>query len=312
MKIKPLRIVNRVERFIRPLSFKNYDSAKAYYHFYLYLSNIGKKDPLLVYQMGKVGSTTILRSLRALRLDMPIYHIHFLGQDYIDRNDKDERRNYSPENVGRCTHLWRSQYLRKQINKSLKKKKWKIVTLTRDPLARNISAFFEDADYKVERSDSVHQYKIKSGYGFEKTINIEDIEDLIELYFEKFEHDAPLTFFNRELKGVFGVDVYSSEFPKSKGYKIYNEEHADVLLIKLEKLNECANEAFKEFLDIDEFNLIRANISTKKIYYPLYKRLLDSIVLPDTYFNQMYESKYARHFYSDREINEFKVKWHKK
>jgi hypothetical protein len=261
--------------------------------------------------MGKVGSTTILRSLGSLRLEMPIYHIHFLRQNVIDRVDRGERRKYSPEDAARCRHLWRSQYLRKKINKGLKKKKLKIVTLTRDPIARNISAYFETF-FKVERSDSTNQYKLKSVYDFEITINIEDIEDLIELFFKKYDHDAPLTFFDRELKEVFGVDVYSSEFPKSKGYKIYNEEHADVLLIKLEKLNECANDAFKEFLDIDELNLIRANISTKKIYYPLYKRFLDSIILPDTYFNQMYASKYARHFYSDREINEFKAKWHKK
>jgi hypothetical protein len=82
-------------------------------------------------------------------------------------------------------------------------------------------------------------------------------------------------------------------------------------LIKLEKLNECANDAFKEFLDIDEFYLIRANISTEKIHYPLYKKVLDSIVLPDAYLDQMYVSKYARHFYSEREINEFKAKWQK-
>ena len=300
-------LLGAVGRLISRLAYKNYYSAKAYYHFHLHLSKLGKKDPLLVYQMGKVGSTTILMSLKALALDTPIYHVHFLTQYIIDRVEKGERKKFSYKDVGRCIHLWTSQYIRKQIDMGLKGKKWKIVTVTRDPIGRNISAFFQSL--KFELSDSGHQYKIKSDYGFEITMNLEDIENLIDFFFEKFDHDAPIVFFDREFKGVFGIDVFSSEFPKVKGYKIYEEEHADVLLIKLENLNECAHDAFKEFLNIDGFNLIRANIASEKAYYPIYRKFLDSIVIPDSYIDQMYTSKYAQHFYSEKEINKFKAKW---
>lgn len=128
---------------------------------------------------------------------------------------------------------------------------------------------------------------------------------------EKFDHDGPLVFFDREIKGFLGIDVFSSEFTKSKGYKIYEEENADVLVIRLENLDECAHEAFKEFLNIDEFTLIGGNLSSDKAYHAIYRRFLDSIILPDSYVDEMYTSKYARHFYSEKEINMFRAKWRK-
>jgi hypothetical protein len=103
--------------------------------------------------------------------------------------------------------------------------------------------------------------------------------------------------------------VFSSDFPKSKGYKIYEGDKVDILLIRLENLNQCAREAFKDFLNIDNFTLINTNIGSEKDYAPIYKKFRDAIALPDSYIDEMYNSKYARHFYTEAEINKFRARW---
>lgn len=108
---------------------------------------------------------------------------------------------------------------------------------------------------------------------------------------------------------MLDIDVFSSEFPKSKGYEIYETKHADLLLLKLENLNNCASDAFKTFLDIDGFTLAKSNIGDNKAYRNIYRRFLESIVLPDSYIDKMYTSKYVRHFYSEKEIEAFKARW---
>jgi len=315
MKSPQSYILNTGRRVVKQLRQRNYTFAKAYYQYKLYRSSLRYKgSPLLIYQMGKVGSVTILRSLEALELDMPIYHTHFLSQHLVDEEEK-RRRKYFGTHQAKGPgwqdprRPWLNQYLRNQIKKGSKDKKWKIVTLVRDPISRNTSAFFQSLELK--RLDYDHQYQAKSFFGFETIVDLEDLGPFITIFFEKSDHDTPLVFFDRELKDTFGIDVYSSAFPKSKGYKIYEEERADVLLIRLENLDECAQDAFKEFLGIDGFTLTNKNVAGDKPYRALYQRFLDSIVLPDSYLDRMYTSKYARHFYSEEEINKFKAKWRK-
>jgi hypothetical protein len=51
-----------------------------YRQIYRYFNSpLRKKKPLLVYQMGKVGSSTIRRSLNALNLDIYVYHLHYMS-----------------------------------------------------------------------------------------------------------------------------------------------------------------------------------------------------------------------------------------
>ncbi len=293
------------------LANSNYYSAKAYYGYKLNRkSRQYKEPPLLIYQMGKVGSRTVHKSLRALKLDMPIYHVHHLTRDYIAQKEERTKKYFYIKNKPRHIERsdpWQLRFLRKQIDKGLNGHKWRIVTLVRDPIAVNISTFFHHFR-EIEVLDSV--YRIKSAYfDFETTIKLGDIEILTELFLEKVDHDRPLKYFDRELKSVFGIDVFASKFPKSKGYNVYEEEPANVLLIRLENLNKCAGDAFKEFLNIEGLTLTNTNRGIKKDYNIIYQMFKDSVVLPNTYIDKMYRSKYMQHFYSEEEIKRFKTRW---
>lgn len=299
--------VSAAKRIVRWLAYQNYSSAKIYYGLCHYLSSARRKEPLLVFQMGKVGSTTVVRSLEAAGLDMAIYHAHVLTPGAMAKVEKAYREHFAQMSLV-PHHLWQSQYLSKQIDRGLEEgKRWKVVTLVRDPVVRNVSAFFQNLDVELVNAD--HQYRIRSTYNFEVTLGIGDIDRLVDLFIETLDHDTPIIWFDSQMKAVFGVDVFSSDFPRSRGYKIYEGELADVLVLRLEDLDGCACEAFQEFLGLEDLTLQSTNIGSDKPYQPIYREFLDSAVLPDSYLDRMYTSKYARHFYSQEEIDAFRARW---
>jgi hypothetical protein len=308
------KVCNSVREFAKRILVwfvdRNYYTARL---FYIQKLKNSKKHyqnpPLLIYQMGKVGSSTIQRSLKALNLDRPIFHVHYLSKSRVEDLEKERRKYIRTEKFGLLKRPWMYQFLRQELIKRFEGQKWKIISLTRDPVARNMAAFFENLEFK--KVSEQPKYEVKSDYYKIEPVILtgHDLEKLPILFFERFKHDSPLDFFDRELKSVFGIDVYSSEFPKSKGYKIYSGEKADAMIIKLEYLNQCVQLAFKEFIDVEDFNLINTNIGNQKDYAAVYSQFKDFIIFPKHYIDKMYQTKYMQHFYSDEEINQFRHKW---
>ena len=73
-----------VDKVIENFSKISYPTARAYYHKHLKRAdNRYKNLPLLVYQMGKVGSKTIAHSLYKANIERHIYHVHFLTPELV-------------------------------------------------------------------------------------------------------------------------------------------------------------------------------------------------------------------------------------
>ncbi len=293
----------------RYLSKEKLYTAKICNHLRLYFSNWKSEEQILVYQMGKVGSTTVTKSLEALGRNYSIYHLHLLNREHLDWAEK-----YYKSNRQKYAHVPRQLLngllVRSQIDKIRNKKKVKIITLVRDPIARNVSKFFQVLHTQL---DYPYQSKIT-------TIGIKAVvQELIELFFNKkfyesedWEHEhcsMPFSWFDTELKNVFDIDVFLYKFPKLKGYKIYENNCADVLLLKLENIKECAIYAFKEFLDIEKFSLVKKNLAYEKYYHEAYEMFLNNIHLPEDYLDKFYSSYQVRHFYTSDEIGNFKKRW---
>lgn len=263
-------------------------------------------EPIIDYQMGKVGSSTIRVSLSALGLKQSFYHVHFLNPVRVAEIRRQRRRYFGTEKETLLKRPWTYEFLYEQIQK--KDRRWRIITLVREPIARNISTFFENLEV-TEKPDG-GGYAIKSDYyAIDTDVMLDNVEPLIALFFDRLQHDRPLGYFDDEVKTVFDLDVYSGDFPRQKGYGIYQGDRADLLLIRLDNLNQCAESAFKEFLDIDGFSLIQTNVASEKVYAPLYSAFKRTIRLPESYINRMYDSKYTRYFFSDEEIQGFRRKW---
>lgn len=281
---------------------KNYLLTKLYYGRLFKKASFQGKDPLVVYQMGKVGSSSIVESLRLLNLNKCVYHVHSLDLETLSKLRKiyygDDPYYWFKKYLPRSYHLFQSEYLYHQLKKRQEQKQWQIVTLVRDPVARNVSSFFQTLDLRI--SDFIEKYQA----------GMLTIAQLQQIFLEEFEeHEIPLIWLDKELKGVLGIDVYATPFPKAKGYQICRGESVEVLLIKLEMLNQCTQEAFKEFLGIENFILSQSNVADDKKYDKIYREFMQSLWLPDSYLDTMYNSKYIRHFYSNEEISRFRTKW---
>jgi hypothetical protein len=295
---------------IKRLAQTNYYTARAYYlHRLRRADSRYEASPLLVHQMGKVASSSVTESLRIAEIGRPIYHTHSLRPEMIEKYERKRRGYLGTDKEADLRHIWQYRYLREWIERGLENgKKWKVVTLIRDPIARNISDFFENTEMLSAASEREHILR-SIEYDFEITIIDSDLKGLMDIFLEKFPHDYPARYLDLEVKGVFGVDLYTGDFPTTKGYKVYRGSEADVLLIRLENLNECFAEAFQEFLNIEGLTLVNQNVGNQKEYADIYQMFKNSICLSESFVDEMYSSKFVRHFYSEAEINQFKARW---
>ena len=201
------------------------------------------EQPILVYQMGKVGSSTVSETLEKLNINNSIYHVHFLS----DKNINDITLRY--QNLTKSIvpmHLVRSKYLVKKFD--LKKDKIKIITLTREPLGRIISDFFQNLYY--ESPELIYKDdKIDYASALEK------VKESILQY--DIENEYAATWFDKEFKEALGIDVYDFDFGKEKGYQIIKKNNMECLILKMEKLNEVGIKAINEFLLIEDNGVLK-------------------------------------------------------
>lgn len=255
--------------------------------------------PICVYQMGRVGSTSVKYSLeeyyKSHFLEIPVFHGHFLNEfetlEKRAKKDLESTTNFMKDLVN--VELAFS----KVLYKIKKNDKVKIISLVRDPIARNVSTFFYALDEFIPN--------------WEERRNKENLSvDVLQQIFLNKQNYALTAFhwFEEQMEPVFGIDVYASPFPMEKGYKVYSSPKADLLLLRLESLDDCAQEAFDEFLGIPDFKLSKVNTGESRKAGELY-RLFKEKPLPREYVEWSYSFKLALHFYTKEEIELFIKRW---
>lgn len=246
--------------------------------------------PVLVFQMGKVGSRTVVESLDALGLPGAVYHVHHLSESGLETDRwRTLRRGMAPGD-----HYWMGRLLRNRMDRG----QWRVVTLVREPLGRNVSAFFHTLDLFCPEAAGASDAPTQAALG-----------QIQAAFLERFPHEIPLTWLDEELKTCCGIDVFARPFPVEQGYQTYQSGNVQALLIRLEDLDRRGPEALSNFLNIKGLALTRANVAGKKPYADLYRRFLGWVRFPQDFLDRMYDSRYARHFYSDAEIAGFRRKW---
>lgn len=303
------KVIQALVSPVRKIAERNYSLAKA-----IYIASLKRQldksnvTPVLLYQMGKVGSKTIRLSLREYGFKGPIYHSHLLTEDRIRETEEQRKKYFRTDRHGYLTRPWMNRFLRDSVDGKYGSHRWKLITLTREPISRNISAFFENC--VITPLEDGEGYRIVSDYyDLDITISDKDYEKLMNAFMEKLNHDSPLDFFDKEIKAVLGVDIYAEQFDKEKGYEIFEKDNYDVLVIKLEKLKECASEAFKEFMGLDGFTLVDTNVGSEKDYAALYKDFRVNAIIPQSYVDHLYNSKYMNAFYTEEEKSKFLERW---
>lgn len=246
----------------------------------------GINDPLVLFQMGKVGSSTMSSSLSQLKLDVPVFTFHTLTdfdahQEFIKQNSIDPTW---PLEV-----LARNRARRKRLF-SGRWTNFNVISIVRLPIYRTVSAFFE------HWSTSNPEFQRRNQAG---TLNV---ETLVHEFTTHYFHDTAEKWFDSQMRPVFGIDVFVEPFDPVRGYHIYHGVNARLLVLRLENLRTVTAHAMQEFLNIPDFTLVNSNISETKDYGDIYRRFVETARLPREFVETLHNSRYARHFYNAAEL----------
>ncbi len=145
----------------------------------------------------------------------------------------------------------------------------RIVTAVRDPIARNLSWYYESSG--------------EGGPG------------------DRF----PLTWIDKYLEPRTGINVYDTQFPTVKGWKIYA---GYLLVVKTELMSKVLKDALTMFCGEADYQIKhRAQGGFK--FGGEYDEFVESSAFDKGLLDRMYESKYAKHFYTPKQIEAFRRRW---
>jgi len=261
------------------------------------LLDFENNPPVLIYQMGKVGSSTVYKSLKKSRLSNPVFHVHYLTNSGIKMAETFHKSNSA---VPIIPHIRLSKILLNKLDKS-PDINMKIITLIRDPIAFEVSNFFQNVKWlKPDLIDDNGQIDKDQASHF--------LENKIKQYNTKTGYVD--TWFDNEIKVVCDIDVFDHSFDNNKGVCIIRKENVDLLIFRLEDLNRNFKIAITEFLSPKQpIEMIKANVGKNKKYSSDYQYIKDNIKIPESVCRKIYSSRFFMHFYTDTMREDFIKKW---
>ncbi|WP_258541254.1 putative capsular polysaccharide synthesis family protein [Parvicella tangerina] len=220
--------------------------------------------------MGKVASLSVSSSLRE-QYEGTVLHGHSFSAD---------------DSRGDVKTLFR------HFNNG--ENRMKVISLVREPIGRNISAFFQNFSKYVGKDFSASSYTAS---------------ELRDIFVEKYDHREPLDWFDKWILSNFDIDVFNYEFPK-EGYLTLNNEKISLLVMKYDLSDAIKQRVIGDFVGLRDFELINNNISSKKDYSEMYVQV-KKMGMPPSYVEKMLQDRYTRHFYLE-ELDHLKKIWTEK
>jgi hypothetical protein len=283
-----------------------------------------RPEILCVHQIGKVGSTTVSATLERMLPDRRIYQTHALSDTGVLFAMERWLANPAAPRLNVPYHLLRSIELARHISRGVESADWYVLSLVREPLGRDVSAFFQNLhNHWIHRlpaaSQDVCRRVLKSTASPAATSD--EIQVLVRELAKIFTAEYPRglfdNWFKREMRNVFGIDVFARPFPAQRGYDIFQNGSVRLLLVRLEDLRETFAPAVSEWLagssmsrDFgDSVSLEHANDGSAKGYSDLYRSFLQEFHAHPEMVENAYGSMVARHFYTDEERAGFQARW---
>lgn len=256
--------------------------------------NLENRRPTLVYQMGKVGSSTVVQTLKGLRSPVPLIRIHSLNPAKVSK-DIDRLRatqGYLDEHV--ITSLMLN---RKQLD-------WggfpcNVITLTREPVGRAISFTFQDRKQQLPEVSELTQLQADRM-----------AERVLEKLQEDSEHPDPGRWFERELESVFDVDVMAVPYDFDQGYVKIQKGPVEVLVIRMEDLSHSLEAGLADLYNLAhrDIQMRQSNIGKNKKYADLLAEVKEQLTVPHSISRRIWSTDYAEHFYGP-DLDRLREKW---
>jgi hypothetical protein len=240
--------------------------------------------PIVIYQMGKVGSMSVLGALQDCGCE-PLHHVHVMNPEYMRPGT-----THDPEHEKAARAVYSNVVERRRPAK--------FITLVREPIGRCVSAFFQAENFRA--------------YAGRPLVVAEwSLEQLARLFGAQLTNMAffALTWFDRQIGEMLGIDVYSEPFPHQAGFATYGQGPFELIVLRSELDDSIKERALAAFLGLDGLRMRQANVGEEKEHAELYRRFRDSARLPDSYVERLLGSRYARHFYAQQEIRLLRARW---
>lgn len=240
---------------------------------------------VFIYQMGKVGSTTLEQAIN------DSIHIHA----FYSKNSTCVIRQKGLNKFGFKAVFYTAErevtdFIQRIIFK--KRKVTKIITLIREPIARNQSMYFHDLDAYLF---SAHTNCLSTRKNPLPTRS-QSKQLLDKVFNEEFDHLYPLNWFDKEFKPMTGIDIYSQQFNKEKGYSLIHKNGVSVLCISTTKLDDLTL-VIEQFIG-QKLVLVKDNSGEDKWYSELYNDFKQHYKLPANIEEKIKKSQFYQHFFN--------------
>lgn len=219
-------------------------------------SLVERAEPVVIFQMGKVASMSAYMSLRESYPGL-VLHTH-----HVRPNDDSPliRRLYAHWSAGNPVRF---------------------ITLTRLPIDRNLSDFFEN--YRRWAPDAPDPRQMSSAA-------------LRDLFLERFPHDTTSTWLQRVLIPRLGLDPFAVPF--DDGHSTVADGRTSLLTMRAELPDDLKSAAIGAFTGVDGPAFQRVNRRDDTRFAMAYRQVLDHVRFDRSFVDRMNDSDYMRHFYA--------------
>ncbi len=226
----------------------------------------------VVFTMGKVGSTSVRNAL--LRSGLVCFDVHSLKHT----------------NPAANAQAWHQHARSLRDCGIMNADNVAFITLVREPVGRNLSGYFQNLK-KWHPAD------------------MPTVEQAIEGFLRDYHHPLPGQWFQKQFKPFARFNVYEHAFDPETGYAVHRREgQPDVIVMRAELPDQAKADVLSEYYG-REVEITRDNTASAKDYSDLYRQAREPGRLPRAYVDEMYDTEYARHFWTGEEIEALRSQW---
>ena len=265
----------------------------------------GYKQHYLIHTMAKVGSKTIVRTIQKSSPTAYLQITHSLANQSVCLAEK----SVEALPVKPWKQLDKSRTIQRWITGNELPIKWNVMSPVRDPVARDVSYFFECLPMfypELVASENVNQLLEK----FYEVIEAID-ENPASSMMSYVSH--PTTWFDDEIKPLFSIDVFDQPFDFDRGFSVYHSPNANLVVPRLEDFDRCLESALCALLNRQKVEILNTNRAADKFerapFYRLYKEFQSKVAPSQQYLDSVYNSKFSKHFFSSSELEKLQAKW---
>lgn len=228
-------------------------------------------EPVLVYTMGKVASSSISNALLDARIGC--YDVHSIAPDRMLRLLK---RFIEDSDIAKIPpHMIRSL---QAYNALRSNDEVKVISLLREPVSRNVSAVFQNLPKRLA----------------------DDQKAIVERL-RKYSPIAPDIWFVRDFIPTIGIDFFDADIDSAEDHFRFQRGNIDLIILK-SHMPDARKEALLEDFLGQRIHIVRENAAADKWYSRTYAQVMGDLgVIGTDYVEKCLDCRYFHKFYSPEE-----------